>query len=105
MNVDSLPSTLHSMMRLLGWSTKKTLPDLSQVAPSVNLKPPESFCSVAPGAMTLWAGVEKANAASARMRREIFIMGQTGCIQIRPKSRDESKKYMIAGKCLHSLHR
>jgi hypothetical protein len=55
MNVDSFPSTLHSMMRSFGWSTKKTLPFLSHVAPSVNAKSPASFWSFAPGATTPWA--------------------------------------------------
>jgi hypothetical protein len=55
MNVDSLPSTLHSRMRSFGWSVKKTLPLMSHVGPSVNWKSPASFSSFAPGAMTLSA--------------------------------------------------
>src|SRR5580692_8338231 len=53
MKVESAPSTLHSMMRLLFWSVKKTFPMESHVGPSVNEKSLESFSSVAPGAMTL----------------------------------------------------
>jgi len=43
------------MMRLFGWSVKKTLPLASHVGPSVKAKSPASFSSFAPGAITLYA--------------------------------------------------
>src|ERR1035437_5591339 len=65
-NVDNLPSTLHFMMRLFGWSVKKTLPSLSHVGPSANWKSPESFSSFAPAAMTLLVSAAMICAAANR---------------------------------------
>ncbi len=53
MNTESLPLTLHFMIRSFGWSVKYTLPSGSQVAPSVNSNSPASFSTLAPGAVTL----------------------------------------------------
>src|ERR1039458_6965497 len=61
--VDRTPSTLHSMIRLLFWSVKKTLPLASQVGPSVNENSPESFSSLASGAITLCAEAPASEAA------------------------------------------
>src|SRR3954470_13158683 len=53
MNVESLPSTLHFMIRSFGWSVKKIFPSASQAGPSVNSNSPESLCGDSPGAMSL----------------------------------------------------
>src|ERR1022692_549144 len=79
MKVESTPFTLHSMMRLLFWSVKKTLPLASQVGPSVNEKSLESFSSFAPGATTLCAEAPTNEAANAPTTiaiacRDIFIL-------------------------------
>src|SRR5271170_141882 len=73
MKVESTPSTLHSMMRLLFWSVKKTLPMASQVGPSVNEKSLESFSSFAPGAITLCAEAQTNEAANAPMTTVVLL--------------------------------
>src|SRR5580700_9477113 len=66
MKVERTPSTLHSIIRLLFWSVKKTLPLASQVGPSVNEKSLESFSSLASGATTPAAEAQTTETAIAQ---------------------------------------
>ena len=68
-NVDSLPSTLHSKMRSLGWSVKNTLPFASQAGPSVNANPSASFCNCAPGA-AMGGGGSESRICSEQSRKQ-----------------------------------
>src|SRR5262245_61668550 len=83
MNVDNLPSTLHFMIRLFGWSVKKTLPSLSHVGPSVNLNSPASFSSFAPGAMTEEASFAACatNSTVTASRTSVRAMGFNSILQ------------------------
>src|SRR5882762_9705526 len=78
MNVDCLPSMLHSIMRSLGWSVKKTFPSASHVGPSVNSKPPASFFRVWPGAILLSVLLSAARKVVLKKQPKMRVVAKRG---------------------------